>query len=192
MNRSTFGWIVLCPLLCLGGADSAHAEAATDMETDESQEMVFSPEVEAILSETPDGEGYGELEKCINVRSIRGTEVLDDRHVVFEMPSRKYYLVQFKHSCHQLRRSVTISYESRGNQLCRLDYLRAIDSFSPGSIGPPCSIPGFYPVTSEQIALLKETLKARRQAEVEALKAEKARRKAEKKAGSTADQSGRD
>jgi hypothetical protein len=37
-------------------------------------------------------------------------------------------------------------------------------------------------VTREQVALLKDTLKARRKAEIDAYKAEKAKRKAEKQA----------
>jgi hypothetical protein len=162
-------------------AEEVAEEAAEEAAKSEAR-TVFSPEVEAILNEASDGEGYGGLEKCIQARSIRGTEVLDDRHVVFELPSSRYYLVQFEQSCHLLRAGVTIAYEPRGSQLCRLDHVRAIESFRPGSVGPPCSIPGFYEVTKEQIVLLKETLKADRKAEMDAYKAEKAQRKAEKKA----------
>jgi hypothetical protein len=170
-------------IACLGflAPSVAAAEVAPEDEKSEAR-VVFSPEVEAILNEASDGEGYGSLQKCIQARSIRGTEVLDDRHVVFEMPSRRYYLVQFEQSCHLLRAGVTIAYEPRGSQLCRLDHVRAIESFRPGSVGPPCSIPGFYEVTNEQIVLLKETLKADRKAEMDAYKAEKAKRKAEKRA----------
>ncbi len=173
-----------------GSVAAGSAEAGGEGESEEG--VVFSPEVEAILNQTPDGEDYGAMEKCIQSRSIRGTQVLDDRHVVFEMPSRKYYLVQFRHACHRLRPDVTITYESRGSQLCRMDFIRAFDSFTPGSLGPPCSIPGFHPVTREQIALLKDSLKARRKAEVEAIRAEKEKRKAEKQAEKAAQEEGGD
>ncbi len=145
---------------------------------EEAEGPVFSPEVEAILNEASDPENYGAVERCISARSIRDSEVLDDRHVVFRVSGQKRYLVQFKTTCHQLRRGSSIVYEPRGSQLCRLDSIRAIDDFRPGGIGPPCSIPGFYEVTTEQVALLKETLKAEKQAEIDAYKAEKARRKA--------------
>ncbi len=157
-----------------GVAGAAESQAPED--------LVFSPEVESILNEASGPEGYGALERCIPVRSIRGSEVLDDQHVVFELPSKTYYLVQFQYKCHQLRRNSAIAYEPRGSQLCRMDDIRAMDGFAPGSVGPPCPIPGFYEVTGDQVALLRETLKAERQAVIDAYKAEKAKRKAEKQA----------
>ena len=147
-------------------AESASEGLVTDDAPDENQESrVFSPEVEAILNQASDSEGYGAMERCIPVRSIRSSQVLDERHIVFELPSRTYYLVQFQHKCPQLRRKSTIAYEPRGSQLCRLDYIHAIDNFRPGPMGPPCSIPGFYEVTADQVALLRETLKSERQAD---------------------------
>jgi hypothetical protein len=134
------------------------AEAADREATDEG--LVFSEEVEALLNQASDSEGYGEMERCINVRSIRDSQVLDNRHVVFRLSGQKLYLVQFQRTCHQLRRHSSISYEPRGNQLCRLDDIRAVNDFRPGGVGPPCSIPGFYEVSAEQVALLKEALKA--------------------------------
>ena len=146
--------------------------------SDDAGDLVFSPEVEAILNEASDPEAYGAQERCIAVRSIRDSEVLDNRHVVFRLSGQKYFLVQFKHDCQRLRRGSSIAYEPRGSQLCRLDNIRAIDDLRYGGTGPPCSIPGFYEVTKEQVALLKETLKAEQQAEIDAYKAEKAKRKA--------------
>ncbi len=174
---------LLPTLLIISLGVPAFAQDAEDSE----EGVVFSPEVEAILNEAPDQEDYGEMERCIPVRSIRNSEVLDDRHVVFELPSKTYYLVQFRHTCHQLRRGTTIAYEPRGSQLCRLDDIHAINSFSIGSVGPPCSIPGFYEVTAEQVALLRDTLKAEKQAEIDAYKAEKAKRKADKQADKQAE-----
>ncbi len=159
------------------GIEPEQADAA-DAEPD----LEFSPEIEALLSETTSADGYGSLERCITVRSIRSTDVLDERHIVFELPSKKYYLVRFERECHRLRRDGGIAYEPRGTQLCRLDYVRAIDNLSMGDVGPPCSIPGFYEVSIEQVALLKEALKAEHRAEVEAYRAEKARRKEQKQA----------
>ena len=178
-HRAGLFLLLLC--LTVGGvaeegeapADDGRSEEASTADDD----LIFSPEVEAILNEASDPEGYGALERCIQVRSIRDSEVLDDRHVVFQLSGQQYYLVQFKHTCHRLRRGSSIAYESRGSQLCRLDNIHAIDDLRYGGTGPPCSIPGFYEVTKEQVALLKETLKAAKQAEIDAYKAEKAKRK---------------
>ena len=150
-------------------SEAAGAETSPDPATEREDAeapaeggLVFSPEVEAILNEASDAESYGSMERCIYARSIRGSRVLDERHVVFELPSKKYYLVQFKNRCPQLRRNSTIAYEPTGSQLCSLDSIRSLDSFGSGPIGPPCPIPGFYEVTAEQVALLRETLEAER------------------------------
>jgi hypothetical protein len=180
------GLILLLSWLTVSGVAEevvAKAEAPADDEQSEKastadDDLTFSPEVEAILNQASGPEGYGALERCIAVRSIRDSEVLDDQHVVFQVSGKNYYLVQFKHTCHRLRRGSSIAYEPRGSQLCRLDTVHAIDDLRYGGTGPPCSIPGFYEVTKEQVALLKETLKAEKQAEIDAYKAEKAKRKA--------------
>ena len=192
--------LILTLILGLGGglAGPVHAgtEAGNEPEqsgaADAKSDLEFSPEIEALLNETTSTDGYGSLERCITVRSIRSTDVLDERHIVFELPSKKYYLVRFEHQCHRLRRDGAIAYEPRGTQLCRLDYVRAIDNLSTGDVGPPCSIPGFYEVSIEQVALLKEALKAEHQAEVDAYRAEKARRKEQKKAEKAAAQEARE
>jgi len=160
-------------------AESVSQDSEVESPDEREEDLIFSPQVETILNEASDPEGYGALERCISARSIRRTRVLDDRHVVFELPSKTYYLVQFQNRCHQLRRNSSIAYESSGGQLCRLDTIRAIDNFRSGPIGPPCSIPGFYEVTADQVALLREALKAERQAEIEAYETEKAKRKAD-------------
>ncbi len=168
MAGPLFRWTILLMVLVAGAAEGAAAEE---------EGLVFSPEIEALLSEDSDPEAYGTQERCIRAQQIRHTEVLDDRHIVFELPSKTYYLVQFEHSCHRLRRGGAILYEPRGSQLCRMDYIRAADNLSMGDIGPPCSIPGFYEVKVEQVALLRETLKARRKAQIDAFEAEKAQKK---------------
>lgn len=171
--------VMVLPALALAGETEAPAEGETD-----ATDAVFSPEVEALLRDTSDPEAYTEMERCIQTRSIRDTQILDERHVVFEMPSKKFYLVQFKHRCHRLRPNSTLVYETRHSQLCRLDQVRAANSLSMGDVGPPCSIPGFIPVQPEQIALLKESLKAQRQAEIQALEAEKAEQRETRTPGS--------
>ena len=138
---------------------SSWVAAGSDAEPEEKSEVVeLSPEIEKLLSETSDPDEYAASSRCINAHRIRDSQILDDRHVIFEMSQRKYLLVQFKLRCQRLRRNSTLIYETRGGgQLCRLDQIRA------GNInerpGPPCSIPGFTEVTAQQLSLLKETLK---------------------------------
>jgi hypothetical protein len=138
---------------------SGWVAAENDADTDEKSEAIeLSPEIEKLLNETSDPDEYAKSPRCISTYRIRNSRVLDDRHVIFEMPQRKYMLVQFKYSCQRLRRTSALIYETRGGgQLCRMDQIRA------GNInerpGPPCSIPGFTEVTAEQLSLLREALK---------------------------------
>lgn len=122
-----------------------------------------SAEVEAILSGSADAETYGETPRCIQVRRIRSSTVIDERHVAFQVGGGSYYLVQFRSRCPQLERRSTISYETRSGQLCALDSVRAVMSYG-GTIrtGPPCQIPGFQEVTREQLQAISEELKQRR------------------------------
>lgn len=144
-------------------ASGAEAEATEGQEEGDEQ-IEFPPEIEALLNQASAAEEYGgEQEKCIQSRSIRDTRILDDRHIVFEMPGETYYLIQFKHRCPQLRRNSALIYESRANRLCRLDFIKAANGFHTGDVGPPCSIPGFIPITAEQVALLDDALQAARQ-----------------------------
>lgn len=136
----------------------------------------FPPEIERLLTETSDPEEYAQTERCLSTRSIRETEVLDDRHIVFEMRPEKYYVVQFRHSCHRLNPRSTLVYETRDNRLCRLDQIRAGNTPGYGDLGPPCSIPGFIEVTEQQVVLLRETLKVRRKRQAEAYEGEKQNR----------------
>lgn len=157
---------------------AADAEAADTGEPG-ADGFQFPPEVEALLNQASDPDAYAEMERCIFTRDIRDTDILDDRHVVFELSGKRLYLVQFQYTCHGLRRGGSMAYETRNGRLCRLDQIRA---FEPGLAipNPPCTLPGFMPVEKEQVALLSESLKAQRKAQLDAYKAEKKIKKQQK------------
>lgn len=142
------------------GVDQADAENVKD--AGDEGDRVFPAEIEKLLTEPSEMDDYTVMERCLTLRSIRRTRILDDQHIVFEMPSDKLFLVRFKHRCMQLRRDSTLLFDVRGSRVCQLDTIRASNSFGVGSVGPPCSIPGFVSVSSGQVALLKESLKAKR------------------------------
>ncbi len=145
----------------LAGAGSLPVLAA--QESTVSPEVAPSGEVEEILSSNADEDVYGDSPRCIAVRRIRGSTVLDDRHVALQMSRSKYYLVQLRSRCPQLERNSTISYETRTGQLCALDSIRAVISFGGAPrMGPPCQIPGFQEVTREQLVAIGEELRASR------------------------------
>lgn len=133
---------------------------------DESAAQEPAPQsVEEILTREPSAEDYTQMVDCIPNHRIRSIEVLDDKHVAFRMSGDEYYLVQFKHRCPGLRRNKPVITEPRSNsRYCAMDGLRATHEGALGDLSPGmyCSIPGFQPVTKEQIVLLKDTLRVER------------------------------
>ena len=99
--------------------------------------------------------------KCVVRSRIRRTEVLSERHVAFHMRGGKKYLIQFERRCMGLHRHGPIRLESRSMQLCAMDTIqgRFAVGFS-GSWGPRCLIPGFEPVSAEQLEFIEEALRA--------------------------------
>lgn len=118
--------------------------------------------VEEILQRDPSAEDYGESPRCIDSNRIRHIDVLDDKHVVFEMPRDQFFLAQFERRCPGLRRNKMVMTEPKGSRLCRLDTIRALEEWGLGNYQPgiPCRIPGFQSVTKEQVMQLKDALKA--------------------------------
>jgi hypothetical protein len=119
--------------------------------------------VDELLSREPKADDYVSTERCIRRRSIRRTEVLDDRHVSIEISRDQFYLVQFKHRCPGMRRGDPVMLEARSMTLCSHDVLRPMENWGGGlRPGARCSIPGFQSVTKEQLLILKDTLKAQK------------------------------
>lgn len=116
--------------------------------------------VEEILTQTADPDSYGDSPRCIATRRIRGSSVLNDQHVAFQISASKYYLVQFRNRCPMLERNATISYETRSGQLCALDSIRGLIGLgTTARFGPRCQIPGFQEITQEQLIALRRQLK---------------------------------
>ena len=161
------GWWMMAAF-CLGGVQAA---AAADADT--------SPSVEEILTREPTAEDYESQERCIQTRRIRRTEVLDDKHIALDMGRDEYYIIQFAHRCHGLRRNTAVIYETTvSNRLCAMDTVRGTYGTGGGVMpGPRCSVPGFQKVTKEQVVALKETLKVRAQQAREERKAAKQAKK---------------
>lgn len=153
VKRLVLGSLLM--LLVLGAVRSGAAEEAPPEEPFE-----FPPEIEKLLTESSDSEDYAVEERCLQTRNIRGTQILDDQHIVFRMSRDSLYLVRFKQRCLRLTKHSTLVYETHSNRLCRLDGIRASDS--TGWVGPPCSIPGFVEITRDQVTLLDDALKAQR------------------------------
>jgi len=86
-------------------------------------------------------ERTGEMKKCVNPARIRHSRVVDDRHIIFEVTSRKVYLNTLSHKCSSLGFHKAIAYKVRGNSLCRNDLFEVLNS--SGIPGAHCSFGEF-------------------------------------------------
>lgn len=131
-------------------SSSGQADAPTDV----------AEEAEALIQRVPSVDDYQGFERCIDMRRIRTTKVLDERHVVVEMRQKEYYVIQLPRRCPGLRRNRPVMTEPRGRQFCQFDSIRPMYQNGFGGIewGTPCTIPGFHAVTKEQVVQLRESL----------------------------------
>lgn len=121
-------------------------------------------DLDAIIAEILDVdsvEDYDTAENCIARSRISRTEILNERFVVFHLRGDEKYLVQFRHRCPGLRRNGTMRLETRSFRVCSMDTIQGSYEMGIGrwNWGPSCMIPGFEPVTQEQVAIIKEELR---------------------------------
>ena len=93
--------------------------------------------------------------RCINTRTLRTTDVLDDTHIVFRMVGSKIYLNTLKTNCRGLSRERRFSYTSYSNSLCESDGIRILrDSGIGVHEGRRCRLGRFRLTTEEDIAYM--------------------------------------
>ncbi len=146
-------------------AQSEQADPGTQAAADvEAQRQVDEARVQEILNRDPKIEDYTNLARCIPTRRIRRVEVIDDKHLSFQLSRGEYYLAKLPHRCPGLERGKPVMYEPTAARLCSLDGVRAIydHGLAGARPGMRCALNGFESVTKEQLVMLKDTLKAER------------------------------
>lgn len=154
-------------VLCLpvwAGQNAAGAGEGPAPGNDPAGEAAEERDLDAIIAEILDVdavEDYDTAESCIPRSRISRTEILNERFVVFHLRGDEKYLVQFRHRCPGLRRNGTMRLETRSFRLCSMDTVQGLYEIGigRGTWGPSCMIPGFEPVTREQVAIIKEELR---------------------------------
>ncbi len=125
-----------CPVIAQEGDDPAPdaiAEYSADAVTE------FSPEAE----------------RCIRVRSIRRTEVVDDQTIIFFMRNRDIYVNTMPRDCPQLVREDRFAYEARGGNLCDTDFITVLMQFgSRFEPGFTCRLGQFVPANQETVDMI--------------------------------------
>ena len=100
-----------------------------------------------------DDEGVeDDSKRCINARSIRGTEVINDEYIVFEIQGRRLFLNALPKSCTGLSKNRRFSWEISTRSLCARDKIRVLRAGGNTVFeGRSCSLGRFRPVTYEEL-----------------------------------------
>jgi hypothetical protein len=92
-------------------------------------------------------------QRCVNARSIRSADVIDDNHVVFHLQGRRILLNALPKTCVGLSRDRRFSYETYTRSLCARDKIRILKEAGDGFYeGRACSLGRFQPITEEELA----------------------------------------
>jgi hypothetical protein len=97
------------------------------------------------------------IEKCINARILKRTEVVDDRHILFFLSGQKVYLNILPDVCSGLSRERRFSYTTLNRSLCRFDSIRVLSDVG-GTIhqGRSCRLGYFHLTSKEEIEAAQE------------------------------------
>jgi hypothetical protein len=96
-------------------------------------------------------------QRCLNARSIRGADVIDDNHLIFEIQGRRLYLNVLPKSCVGLSRDRRFSYDIYTRSLCARDKIRILKEAGDGFYeGKSCSLGRFQPITYEELEIFLE------------------------------------
>jgi len=95
-------------------------------------------------------------ERCIPLRSISSTKVVDDYNILFYMRGGDIYRNPLPHRCPGLRSERTFMYRTSLSQLCDLDIITVLyDNGFGFTPGPSCGLGRFYPITKEEVKALQ-------------------------------------
>ena len=95
----------------------------------------------------------GETIRCINSRTIRSTDVINDSNVVFHMQGRKIYLNTLPRSCRGLSRERRFSFVTHTRSLCESDRISVLKDSGLGVYeGRSCKLGRFQLATEQDIA----------------------------------------
>ena len=86
--------------------------------------------------------------KCISVRTLKRTEVVDDHHILFFMSGSTVYINRLPRACTGLSREGRFSYTTFSRSLCNFDSIRILSDVGGGiHEGRSCRL-GYFVLTS--------------------------------------------
>jgi len=110
--------------------------------------------VNCSLADDLQDEDYGE--RCISLKLIDRTEILDGQTILVYMRGGDIYRNRLRNRCPGLRDKRPIMYSTTASQLCNLDRITVLYDRGAGlSPGASCSLGRFLPVSEEDVEAFK-------------------------------------
>ena len=95
--------------------------------------------------------------KCINVRTLKRTEVVDDHHILFFMSGNTVYINTLPRKCSGLSREGRFSYTTSSRSLCNFDNIRILSDIGGGiHQGRSCRLGYFIETSIEAVEDARE------------------------------------
>jgi hypothetical protein len=95
------------------------------------------------------------FERCVQLRSIKQTKILDDQNILFYTSNNKNYKNRLPYPCGGLASADSFMYRTSENKLCNVDLITVLNklgsSFMPG---PSCGLGMFEPLDQQQLDAL--------------------------------------
>ena len=116
--------------------------------------LSLSPFAPALADEALEEEGG---ERCVNMRTVSSTEVIDDQTILFYMRNGVIYRNYLPRRCSGLAREQRFSYSTTVSRLCDIDTITVLYNQGVGlSSGASCGLGKFYPISKDEAQALKE------------------------------------
>jgi len=106
----------------------------------------------ALADDPPD-----DAERCIQLIRLDSIDILNDRHILFNMRGHDIYLNELPRSCPGLRRDSTIMYRTSLDKLCDIDVITILEPLG-GGLRPTssCGLGKFHPISKERAEELRK------------------------------------
>jgi hypothetical protein len=89
----------------------------------------------------------GEAKSCVNLRSIRSTNVVDNQTIDFKVDGGRTLRNVLPYSCPSLKMQDAFSYRTSQNQLCSVDIIRVVNNYGGHlSEGAACGLGKFQQI----------------------------------------------
>ncbi|NND66636.1 MAG: hypothetical protein HKN19_03520 [Halioglobus sp.] len=129
----------------------------------------------AVAEQAPADAAEAKSKRCLSMSRISDAQVIDDQTIAFHMTGRDIYLNELPRRCPGMHFGRAIGYRTHAGQLCNLDTITVIDSFSGVHRGPTCGLGHFKLISKDELKALKaerrkgkEKSKSKEQEEAEA------------------------